>query len=689
MSQESVATRNFALIGHSSDGKTSLGEALLFRAGALTQMGSVERGEAAFTTLPEERERQGSTIATSVYSFDWNGTQMSAVDTPGDPNFQAAGRIALHALDAAVLLVSAVEGARVGTLRMWRAARELGVSLLAFVNGLDRELADFSSALESLENMGAAIAPVTLALPAKGAGPRIVDLLAMRAVDDDGSWDIPTDVAEEVAQARQRLVEAVAEGDDALLERYLEEGDLDPEEIRRGLAAGVQRGTLLPVFAGVAISALGVDALLRGLVELLPAAGVGRAFHGREANSASPRHVEARADAPFAGLTFKTAVDRYSGTLSVIRVVAGTLQPDATVLDVQSGAKRRLSKLLHLRGNEHGEIAAAGPGSIVAVPKLQDVHSGDALRAEKGGLELDPIPIPRAVLSYAIQPKSKGEEDKIFASLARLSDEDPSLRVERDPRTGQFLLTGMGDLHIRVGLEKLKRIFQLEIDLERPKVPYRETIAAQVLHVEGKLKKQTGGKGMFGVCYLSLEPLPRGSGFEFSDEIVGGAIPRNLIPAVEKGVIEACGRGPLAGYPVVDVRVRCVDGKYHSVDSNEMAFKLAGSMGFKAAAEQAHPTLLEPIMAVEVTIPDQYMGDVIGDLNSRRGRVQATDSQAGATAVIKAQVPMAEMLEYASSLTSLTAGTGTFQMDFSLYEELPAHLREKVIAEAKAEHEAV
>jgi elongation factor G len=678
-----AGTRNFALVGHSGDGKTSLGEAILFKAGAIPALGNVTTGSAVLTTLPEEKERQGSTVGTSVYAFDHGGRHLTLVDTPGDPNFQSDGALALHALDGAVLVVSAVDGAKVGTERMLGTARELGLAVLGFVNGLDRERADFDAAVASLEALGAK--PVRMTLP-MGAGPGfsgVIDLLAMKAVGEAGEGEIPPALADEAAAARAQLVEAVAECDDELIEHYLEAGELSEEEMRRGLVAGARAGRIVPVFGGVATRALGIEPLLRGLEELLPSPAEARAWRGRELGGEGERTLEPKPDAPFAALVFKSVIDRYAGLLSVFRVVSGTARPDLGVVDATTGGKLRLGKLLLLRGHEHLEVPEAGPGDVVAVAKLKDVHTGHALAADKGGVALPPIPIPKGVLSYAIAAKHKGDEDKLFTALARLVEEDPTLHVERDPHTGQFLLTGMGELHIRIAAERLKRMFNLEIDLQRPKIPYRETLTRKVENVEGKLKKQTGGKGMFGVCYLTVEPMPRGGGFEFVDEIVGGSIPRNLIPAVEKGVQEALPHGPLAGFPVVDVRVRCIDGKHHPVDSNEMAFKLAGSFGFKAAAEQARPTLLEPVMSVEVAAPDEHMGDVIGHLNSRRGRVQSTD-QRGSTSVIKAQVPMAEMLEYASVLTSLTGGKGAFHMAFSHYEEVPAQLRDKIVDEAKA-----
>jgi elongation factor G len=479
-----------------------------------------------------------------------------------------------------------------------------------------------------------------------------------------------------------RLCEAVAETDDALTERYLERGALSDEELQAGLVAATRSRKLLPVLCGASPSELGMPAVLWATTHLLPSAAERGPWHAAKLDGAE-LDVEPSPSAPFSAAVFKTVIDRYAGTLSVMRVVSGTVHHDETVLNATRGAKERLGKLLVLHGNELVEVAEAGPGDVIAVAKLKDVHTGNTLTAEKNGLHLPEIPIPQGVISYAISAKSRNDEDKLFLALARLVEEDPTLHVSRDASTGEFLLTGMGELHIRVAVQKLHRQYDVDVALHTPKVPYRETIKGRAENVEGKLKKQTGGKGMYGVAYVTVEPLPRGAGVVFSDEIVGGAIPRNLIPAVEKGVLEAAAAGPLAGFPVVDVKVRCIDGKFHPVDSNEMAFKLAGSFGFKAALEQAHPTLLEPIMRVDVTAPAEQLGDIMGDISHRRGRVQGTETL-GHGLVVKAEVPMAEMLEYASALTSLTGGKGAFHMEFSHYDEMPAQQREKVIAEAKA-----
>jgi elongation factor G len=670
-------TRNFALVGHAGDGKTSLGEAILHAAGATHSLGSVTEGTSVLNHLPEEQERH-TTISSALYAFDANGQHHTLVDTPGDSNFQADGQIALRALDGAVLVVSGVEGAKVGTSRMFRFCREHDIPLVAFVNGMDRERADFDRALESLAKMDAKPVAVTLPVGAEEALSGVIDLLEMKAHGADGAQGIPAELADQASAAREKLVDAVAECDDALLEKYLEEGELSAEEISAGLVKAARAGALLPVLCGAALSEVGIGRLLWAIQTILPSAAERGPWRGRD-----DTEVAADAEAPFSALVLKTSIDRYAGTLSVFRVVTGRITSDSSILNGTTGDRERLSKLFILRGSEHVDVPEAGPGDIVAVAKLKSVHTGHVLTAEKTESKLREITIPEGVISYAIQAKSKGEEDKVFTSLGRLVEEDPTLQLGRDASTGEFLLTGRGELHVRTTVNKLKRMFGVDVELKTPKVPYRETIKKKAENVEGKLKKQTGGKGMFGVCYLTVEPLPRGAGVEFSDEIVGGSIPRNLIPAVEKGVNESCAAGPLAGYPVVDVRVRCIDGKHHSVDSNEMAFKLAGSFGFKNAMEKAAPTLLEPIMDVHISVPDQFVGDVMGDLSSRRGRVGSGQAE-GSAQVIEAQVPMSEMLEYASALTSITGGQGEFHMEFSHYDEAPAHVREKVVAEAAA-----
>jgi elongation factor G len=659
---------------------------LLHRAGAISSLGRVDQGTSHLSYLPEEKERH-HTLTSSVFAFDWDGRHLTLVDTPGDPNFIPDAEITVPALDGAVLVVSGVDGVKVGTERMWRTTGAAGVPSIAFVNGLDKERADFAGSVESLRKLGAN--PVLLCLPIGHETELrgVVDLLSMKALSGQGEGPIPPELVEAAGTERQRLIEAVAECDDALLEKYLEEGELSDEEIRHALRKGVREHQILPVLCGSATALVGVEFLLRSAVDLLPSPVDRGPWPAENLADGASHPLEADPNGPFAAVVLKTVIDRYAGTLSVLRIVSGTAKPDMTVLDATTGSRERIGKLFVMHGGEHVEVPEAEPGDVIAVAKLKDVHTGNVLTAEKGGVHLHELTIPKGVISYAIQAKAKADEDKVHTSLGRLVEEDPTLHLGRDPSTGEFLLTGMGELHIRTAVQKLRRMFEVEVELKTPKVPYRETITRKVENVEGKLKKQTGGKGMYAVCYVSIEPLPRGSGFEFVDAIVGGSIPRNLIPAVEKGIQEALPHGALTGNPVVDVRVRCIDGKHHPVDSNEMAFKLAGSYGFKAAFEQAKPTLLEPIMRVEIQVPDSRVGDIMGDLSSRRGRVQASEAR-GSTQVIQAQVPMAEMLEYASVLTSLTAGKGSFHMEFSHYDEVPAALRERLVSQFKAAHGA-
>jgi len=677
-------TRNFALIGHSGDGKTSLGEAILHRAGATPELGRVDDGSSVLNHLPEERTgHHTASITSHIFGFDWNDHHLTLVDTPGDPNFAGDGEVALQALDGAVLVVDAVDGAKSGTQRMLVAARALGMPVLAFVNRMDHERADLDAAVQSLVEFDAK--PVLLASPIhrNGALAGTLDLLHGRLLALDGKESaIPDEFAAEFETRREQLVEAVAEARDDLLERYLEDGELGQEDVLLGLAEGTRRGILLPVLCGSALAEVGIDTVLRDVTELLPSPIERGGWMARSIDADEDVEVAPSLDAPFAAIVFKTIIDRYAGTLSVLRVVSGRISHDSGVLNASKSRKTRVGKMFVLQGESHVDAAEAGPGDIVAVAKLKDVHTGDVLTAEKAGVRLPEPRKPEGVLSYAVSAVDRADEDKVFTALGRLAEEDPALHVGREPSTGEYLVTGMGELHLRTTAHKLSRMFNIEMQLSTPKVPYRETVTKRVEHVEGKLKKQTGGAGMYGVCFINVEPMPRGGGVVFEDRIVGGAIPRNLIPAVEKGVMEACVAGPLAGFPVVDVKVECVDGKYHSVDSNEMAFKLAGSFALKAAVEQAGPVLLEPYMNVEVIVPDQNVGDVMGDISSRRGTVQTTEARGQSAAVI-ATVPMSEMLEYAVALTSLTAGKGEFHMRFSHYAPLAGKLAEKVLAAAR------
>ena len=677
-------TRNIALIGHAGDGKTSIGESILHQAGATATLGRVDDGSSNLNYLPEEKNGHIATVTSHVYGFGWSDHHITLVDTPGDPNFAEDGLVALQALDGAVLAVSGVDGAKAGTDKMLRAADARSMPAIAFINGLDLERSDFESALTSMKALTRTAVALTLPVGDAEELRGVIDLVDMVFIAANGSkGEVPAESSDRASTKRTELIEAVAECDDSLLEKYLEDGELGDDDLRAGLISGVHSQQLLPVLAGSATTEIGTASLLEAITTLLPSPIDRGEWKGSPVAEGGSDTARPEIHSAFSAVVFKTIIDRYAGTLSVIRVVSGAVKSDTSILNASKGSKVRIGKLMLIQGAKHEDISEAGPGDILSIAKLKDVHTGDVLTAEKNGIRLAALELPQGVISYAIEARSQGDEDKVFSSLARLVEEDPTLQLGREPSTGEFLLIGMGELHIRTTVAKLKRMYEVDVELKTPKVPYRETITKSVSHIEGKLKKQTGGKGMFGVCYLDLEPLPRGTGIEFEDAIVGGSIPRGLIPAVEKGILESCGGGPLAGYPVVDVRVRCVDGKHHPVDSNEMAFRLAGAFSFKAGIEKASPTLLEPIMTVEISSPDDHVGDVMGDISSRRGRVQNSESRGNAT-VVCATVPMSEMLEYASVLTSMTGGTGSFHMEFSHYDEVPAHQREKLIAAAQS-----
>jgi elongation factor G len=682
--------RNVAVIGHGACGKTSLCEALLFTSGATKTLGAVDSGSTITDFDPEEVARRKS-LSAGFASLAWKKHGVHLVDTPGDSNFIEEARGCLQVVDGALLVISAVSGVEPQTEKAWSHARRYDVSTLAYVNMMDRENADFDKAVAALASLGGK--PVPLQLPiGTGEGFRgVVDLIDMKAYlygnDASGKHkleEVPADLAEAAAAARKEVLESIAEANDDLIEKYLDGQELTPEEIEHGLIRAVRAGSIIPVACGSATRNAGMAPLLEAIVRALPSPEDVAPRKGTAGGKEVERpHAES---APFSAVVFKTLVDPFAGSLSVMRVVSGRLLPDAQVANVKRGGKERLAHPLWLAGKKQQAADEAGPGDIVAVAKLKDTHTGDTLADEKAPILFPFEAAPRGVISYAIGAKSKQDEDKVQSSLHRLIEEDPTLHLERDTQTKESILSGMGQQHIEVAVEKLKRKFGVEVVLKTPKVPYKETIKGKAT-AEGKIKKQTGGHGQFAVAWLEVSALPRGKGFEFEDRIVGGVIPRNFIPAVEKGVVDTLPHGVLAGFPVVDVKVAVYDGKHHPVDSSEMAFKLAASMGFKTAMEQAQPTILEPVMIMEIIVPDENVGDVIGDLNARRGRVLGVDSRSGYQ-VVKAHAPMSEVLKYAQALTSITSGKGSFTMDFDHYDEAPAPVREKIIAAAKAPEQA-
>lgn len=683
--------RNIVLLAHGGAGKTSLAEAALFNAGAVNRLGKVEEGNTVMDFLPEEISRKIS-ASSSTAAFQWKGSQINIVDTPGFQDFIADALFALRVCDGAVAVVSAVSGVQVNTERLWKEAREQGLAAAVFINKMDRERADFNKAISQVESVLKA-RPVLLEIPigAEADFKGLVDLISMKAclyeMDGSGKFreeQIPADLSEMAAQYREKLVEFAAEGDDALVEKYLETGELTQEEVFRGLRAGVVAGDIVPVFCGSASLNIGVKKLLDAMVALMPSPADRGAVKGVDDKS-QPAQRMPSSEEPFSAFVYKTIADPYAGKLTLMKILSGSLKPDSSFYNATRETKERFGNLFLLQGKKQVNVDAAVAGQLAAVAKLKETRTGDTLTAEGKPFLMPQVQIPEPALSYAIQPKSKGDEEKVSQSLARLMEEDPSIRVGRDEDTRENILSGMGQQHIEVTVERLKLKFGVEVEMKVPKVAYKETIKGKT-SLQSRYKKQTGGRGQFGDVWIEVEPLPRGKEFEFVDKIVGGVVPRQYIPAVEKGVREAMGEGVLAGYPVVDVRVSLFDGSYHSVDSSEMAFKIAASMGFKKGFLESNPVLLEPIVNLEVTVPDDFMGAVIGDLNSRRGKVLGMDPQGGIQ-VIKAQVPMAEIMSYAPDLRSMTEGRAHFTLTFSHYEEVPAHLAEKVIEEAKRQKE--
>jgi len=680
MAAEPGKIRNVAVVGHRGTGKTSLVEALLFQSGATNRLGTVESGSTASDWDEDEQRRQMS-LSASICHLEWQGRKINLIDTPGDAGFQGDAIAALRVVEGALFVLSAVMGVEVQTVRHWARAEEADLSRVLFVNMLDRERADFFRVLDAMrEQLSDKCVAVHIPIGAEHELTGIVDLLHMQAYMDPGGQresgpvEIPADMQAQVDQYREKLLDAVVETDEGLMERYLDGQELGAEEVAKALKDAVTRGEVFPVACGVASKNLGTTALLDLLVEGVPS----------PARKGAPISIEGGGTAAF---VFKTIADPFAGRINVFRVLNGTVKADASIVNVRAHAKERIGQLLEVQGKDHTQVAELGEGDIGAVAKLKETQTGDVLLDAERQVELPDIGFPEPVMSFAVTPKSKGDEEKMAAGLRRLSEEDPTIQMRRDPQTGEQLLNGLSQIHVEVAVDRLKSRFNVEVELHQPRVPYLETIRKES-RAQGRYKKQTGGRGQFGDCVIVLEPLDGHQGYEFVDKIVGGSIPQSFRPAVDKGVQEAMQHGELAGAPVQGVRVRLVDGSYHTVDSSEMAFKIAGSMAFKSAYEKADPVLLEPIMEVEVTTPDDAVGAVNGDLNSRRGRLQGMEPRGGMTS-IKAEVPMAEILTYSQALTSMTGGRGDYHMHFLRYEEVPSHIAQKVIDETKKEKEEV
>lgn len=683
--------RNVVLLGHQGSGKTTLAEALLFISGATSRMGSIGEGTTVCDFEPEEVKKTIS-VSLALAPFEWNGHKVNLLDAPGYADFIGEAQAALRVADAAVLVVSAVDGVQVQHEALWRLAAAADVPRMVFINKLDRERADFHAVINQLsERLGSGFAPVDLPLGEEHDFHGIVEVLTEKAYRyADGKIgeeeDMPEDLKAEVKSLHTRIVESVAESDDDLLERYLGGGDLTAEEVSHGLHKGVCEGTIFPVLVGSATRLIGLDRLVDDVIEMAPSPIEHGTLHGFKPGTDEPIQRSVTPDEPVSIFVFKTISDPYVGRISLFKVMSGKLRPDATLHNVSTDADERMTHPVTLRGKHQEPLEEVVAGDIAAVAKLTHTHSGDTLADRGSPIAYERLELPDRVYAIAIAPRTKGDDDKLMTALSRIQEEDPALRVERNPETHQTLLWGTGDTHLDVTLERLSRKYSVEVEEIALRIPYRETIMGPGKAI-GRHVKQSGGHGQYAVCNLEIEPTERGAGFEYVNKIFGGSVPSQFIPSVAKGVEKTMTDGAVAGYPVVDIRVTLVDGKFHAVDSSDMAFQIAGSIGFREAIANAGVALLEPVMDLEVLVPEHYLGDIMGDLNSKRGRIQGTTA-VGNRQLVKAQAPMAEIARYAIDLRSMTGGQGTFSSTFSHYEQVPSHLADKIIAEAKLAKES-
>ena len=679
--------RNVALVGHRGSGKTSVNEALLFSAGAVNRLGSVADGTTVSDSAADEKSRAMS-ISAGLSSFRWDDRKINLIDTPGEPSFVADALAALRVVEGAVFVINGVMGVEVTTTRLWERASDLGLARIVFVNMLDRERADFFRSLDSLkEAFGPHVVATEIPIGAEHELEGVIDLIDMKAYRYDGAErenceevEIPDDLRAQAEEYREKLMDEVAEVSDALMERYLDGEEITHEETVSALKTGVTEGKLFPVTCGAATRNLGINRLLDAFVEDLPSP----AKRGPvDVDGVTLEPDESKQTVAF---VFKTLADPYAGRVNLFRVYQGVLKHDSQVFNTRAHVKERIGQLLVPQGKENEQADEFGPGDIGAVAKLKETHAGDVLAAKDEEIPLSLPEMPRPVMAFAIEAKAKGDEEKMGQALRRLQEEDPTIDFHRDSQTGEQILAGITQIHVEVIVDRMKERFGAEVELHPPHVPYREAIKSSAKE-HARYKKQTGGRGQFADCHIEIEPFAEGD-FEFVNAIKGGVIPGGFIPAVEKGVVEAMVTGTVAGFPVRGVRVTVFDGQHHSVDSSEMAFKIAGSMAFKDAMENAQPTLMEPIMTVTVAVPEEYVGDVIGDLNSRRGRPLGMEPR-GAVTEVKAEVPMAELLEYAPDLRAITGGQGEYSMDLARYEEVPGHVAQQVVQRTQEEKEAV
>ncbi len=687
---ESDAIRNIALIGHGASGKTSLTSAILFDSGAVNRLARVEDGNTVTDWEDEEIERKVS-ISTAPAHCEWNKKKINILDTPGYHTFLAETKLGLRAVDAAIVVVDGVAGVEVQTEKVWEYADEFGLPRLMVLSKMDRDNANLERAMASIEeSFGRAVVPVQIPMGSEREFEGVINIITNKAYrfnrDASGKFqeiEVPAEYRDEVRQRREKLIEMVAESSDELMEKFFADGTLDLSDLVAGLKNSVQRRSIVPLLLSSSAQNIGVSQILDSIVDLLPSPASIGSVKGKDPKSGEEITRSISTQDPYSAYVFKTIADPFAGRISLIRIYSGIMRSDTAYFNQTKGKSEKFGPFQLLQGKTMIPVGEVHAGDFFAVTKLRETTTGDTLCEPAHPIVFAGVEIPEPSITFAIEPKSRGDEDKISNALARIAEEDAAIKYNRDPQTKQLLLSGSGQLHVEVTVAKLRKRYGVEVILKTPKIPYRETIKGRA-DVQGRYKKQTGGHGQYGDCKIKMEPLPRGGSFEFVDEIFGGSIPRNFIPAVEKGIVDAAARGFLAGYPVVDFRVILYDGSYHPVDSSELAFKVAGSLAFKKGMEDANPVLLEPIMNVEIFAPQEYAGALTGDLTSRRGRLQGMDMKRDIQ-IIRAQVPMAEMVSYSPVLTSVTGGRGSYHMEFSHYDEVPSHVAQKIIEEANKE----
>jgi elongation factor G len=683
--------RNLAIIGHGDAGKTQLASSLLYVAGATPRWGKVDEGTTT-TDYEEDSIARKITLNTALAHLEYKEHKINLIDTPGYAAFVAHARPALRVADCALVVVHAARGVEVQTEKTWGYANEFQVPRMMVINQMDKEHADFGMALDSARStFSRAIVPFTLPIGKEKDFRGVVDVVHMKAYEFDENGKakevpIPETGREIADKERTRLIEVIAESDDKLMEKYFEEGTLPEEDIVPNISKAIAASKLCPVFAASSTTLVGLSNILDGIIDYAPAPNTHEAEHGRtaaESDGGEPLTRKYSADEPFSAYVFRTVADPFAGRINVMKIISGRVKSDATIQNTTRGTSERLGALHSMQGKQLDKIDEAAAGDIIACVKLRETQTGDTLAERAAPILYDPLEYPEAAISFAIEPKSRQDEEKISVALHKILEEDPGLHFTRDSQTKEFILSGSGQLHVETVVQKLRDRYHVEVTLHPPKVPYKETITARA-EVQGRHKKQTGGRGQFGDCKVIFEPLPRGEGFKFEDKIFGGSVPQNFRPAIEKGIVEAASGGAIAGYPLVDFKATLIDGSYHTVDSDEHSFRAAGRKAFRAAIEKVKPTLLEPIMNIEVVTPVECSGDIMGDLNSRRGRVQGMEMR-GKNQVVKAQAPMAEMLDYQSKLNSITGARGSYHMEFSHYDPVPGQIAHKVVEQARAE----